>query len=67
MRSLARAFAQRRCKNFKRVCETVLMFGVLVQTVKYLQRLFRCLFSIENIAHEEWAILWDIGTVFMCI
>ena len=66
MRSLARAFAQR-CKYFKRVCETVLMFGVPVQTVKGLQRLLRCFFSIENVAHEQWAILWDISTVFMCI
>ena len=38
MRSLARAFAQR-CKYFRRVCKTVLMFGVPVQTVKDLQRL----------------------------
>ena len=38
MRSLARAFAQR-CKYFKRVCETVLMFSVPVKTVKDLQRL----------------------------
>ena len=52
MRSLARAFAQR-CKYFKRVCETVLMFGVPVQKVKDLQRLLRCLFSIENVAHEQ--------------
>ena len=66
MRSLARVFAQH-CKYFKRVCETVLVFGVPVQTVKDLQRLLRCLFSIENVTHDQWAILWDIITVFMCI
>ena len=66
MRSLARVFAQH-CKYFKRVCETVLVFGVPEQTVKDLQRLLRCLFSIENVTHDQWAILWDISTVFMCI
>ena len=29
----------------------------LVQTAKDMQRLLRCLFSIENIAHEQCAIL----------
>ena len=26
-----------------------------------------CLFSFENVAHEQWAILWDISTYLMCI
>ena len=39
------------CKYFKRVCETILMFGVPVQKVRDLQRLLRCLFSFENVNH----------------
>ena len=50
------------CKYFKRVCETVLVFGVPVQKMRDLQRLYRCLFSFENVSHEQWSILWDIST-----
>ena len=41
------------CKYFKRVCETVLVFAVPVQKVRELQRLLRCLFSFENVSHEQ--------------
>ena len=41
------------CKYFKRVCETVLVFDVPVQKVRDLQRLLRCLFSFESVAHEQ--------------
>ena len=47
------------CKYFKLVRETVLVFGVPVQTVKYPLRLLRCLFCFENVAHKQWAILWE--------
>ena len=43
------------------------MFGVPVQTVNELQGLFICLFSFEDVAHEQRAILWDISTYHMCI
>ena len=42
-----------RLKYFKRVCETIMVAGAPVQTVKDLQRLLRCLFSFENVAHEQ--------------
>ena len=42
------------CQYFKRVCETVLVFGVPVQNVRDLQWLLRCLLSFEkNISHEQ--------------
>ena len=66
MRSLARDFAQRVKVSIANTLN-VLMFGVPVQTVKDLQRLLKCLFSFENIAHEQWAILWDNSTYLMCI
>ena len=36
-----------------RVCETVLVFGVPVQKVREPQRLLKCLFSFESVAHEQ--------------
>ena len=41
------------CQYFKRVCETVLVFGVPVQKVRDRQRLIKCLFSFESVAHEQ--------------
>ena len=41
------------CQYFKRVCETVLVFGVPVQKVRDRQRLIKCSFSFESVAHEQ--------------
>ena len=61
MHSLTKAFAQRVnvyiAKYFKRVCETVLLFNVPMQKVRDLQMLLRCMFSFENVAHEQRSIL----------
>ena len=55
------------CKYFKRVCETVLVFGVPVQKVRDLQRLLRCLFSFENVSHEQWSIFCEILVLNSCV
>ena len=41
------------CQYFKRMCETVLVFGEPMQKVRDPQRLLKCLFSFESVAHEQ--------------
>ena len=65
MRSLARAFAQR-CKYFKRVCETVLMFGVPVQTVKDLQTLPDVCFPLKMSPTNNEPFC-EIFVLFSCV